>query len=107
MLEFDDNALLLLSAECYTCDPYYNLRADMHSDLASLVNTLHDMMEKKIENNYPMRLLLIDVYDGEIKKDLELNFDAGCLSGLKEISFKLNNLTYRIKRGKRNNGTES
>lgn len=100
----DFEAFLLFSGEadgCYNCDPFYNLRADIYTKLEDVVNVFHDMMEKKVKNDYPIRLHLIDQFDGEILEDLELRIDAGCLSGLKEISFKLNKNTYKVKRGAR------
>lgn len=99
-------AFLLFSAEsdgCYRCDAFYNLRADIYNKIQDIVNILHDMMEKKIDNNYPVRLLLIDPYDGEIVEDMELRIGAGCLSGLCEVSFKHNGLKYYIRRGNRKN----
>ena len=99
-----DEAFLLFSAEaggCYRCSPWYNMRVDIHRKIEDVVNVFHDMMEKKIENDYPIRLLLIDMYDGEILEDLQLEIEAGCLSGLKEVNFTYNKLNYHIKRGAR------
>lgn len=100
----DCDGFLLLSAEadgCYRCDPFYNLRSDIYKNIEDVVNLFHDMMEKKVKNDYPISMHLIDVCDGEILQDMQLGMEAGCLSGLYEVSFTYNGLRYRIKRGAR------
>ena len=101
---FNDEAFLLMSAEnggCYCCDGSIGLKIDVYEELKDVVNIFHDMMEKKTPFDYPLQLYLIDKYDGEIIEDLQLGFEAGCLSGLKQIHFKYNKVGYKIKRGGR------
>ena len=103
-MNFINDHFLLVSAEadgCYMCDPHYSTRADIYDSVEKVINVFHDMMEKKIDNDYPIALYLIDDGDGEIMGDLELGIYAGCLSDLQEVSFKHNNMIYRVKRGNR------
>lgn len=100
----NDDGFLLLAAEnggCYRCDGSIGCEPKIYNKLEDVVNIFHDMMEGKVDYDYPLNLYLIDRYDGEIIEDMMLGFDAGCLSGLKEISFKYNNIIYRVKRGLR------
>lgn len=98
-LYFD--SFLLISAEtdgCYLCGCPANYQANIYHSIEEVVNVLHDMLERKIPNDYPVELR---IFDSGIEDDLQLHFEAGCLSGLKSIHFKYNNILYNIKRGNR------
>jgi len=103
---YNNNGFLLFSGEssgCYECDGHIGLDVGVYQNIEQVVNILHDMMEKKVVNDYPIRLLLIDYFDGEFLEDLDLTINAGCLSGLYEVNFKFNNIIYKVKRGSRKN----
>jgi hypothetical protein len=89
---------------CYYCDPPYSspdlMTVNSNLGIADVVNMMHDIMEKKLEHNYPLTLNRVDE-DGEIEFLCQFELDAGCLSGLKEVSFRVDNMVYRVKRGKR------
>jgi len=108
-LNIIDDTFLLISNQsqgCYLCDGSWDARSDVYHSIEKVVNVFHDMMEGKIENNYPLKLFLIDDHDGEILEDLELEIKAGCIGGLKEVSFKNNNIKHRVKLGKRKKKNE-
>jgi len=99
-----DIKFLLFSGEsdgCFVCSVCIGLEVKLYNNIEEVVNIFHDMMERKIKNDYPIRLLSIDEYDGEILEDLDLSRVAGCLSNLTAVKFKLNKIIYKVIRGKR------
>ena len=98
---FLDRFLLFSSnnSGCYVCDGTTgDLYSNVYDSIEEVVTVLDCMIHGNMLANYPVRLYQVDWFDGELIKDLELQFEAGCLSGLTKISFKYNKMIYHIKK---------